>query len=185
MPTDDWFSDLLERVARNDEAAVEEFVSRYQCEIRTMVRAWLRPWETRLRQLFDSEDICQSILANFFLKGAATRYDLESPEQLRRLFMVMVRNRVYGHVRHVKSDRSTVSLAFDAPSRQQQPVEELVDKEFREFLSGKLSPEEIDIAERRFRGSTWQDIADALGGNADARRMQFTRLANRLLAAQK
>src|SRR5262245_60788536 len=98
MPADDWFPVLLERVAKNDEAAVEEFVTRYQMEIRTMVRAWLRPWETRLRQLFDSEDICQSILAMFLLKGGAQRYDLESPEQLRRLFMVMVRNRVFDHV---------------------------------------------------------------------------------------
>src|SRR5436190_707250 len=106
MPTDDWFQELLDRVARNDEAAVEEFVGRYQMVIRTMVRAWLRPWETRLRQLFDSEDICQSILAMFLTKGAAEKYDLESPEQLRRLFTVMVRNRVYGHIRRVKPEQS-------------------------------------------------------------------------------
>jgi RNA polymerase sigma factor (sigma-70 family) len=182
MPGDDWYSDLLDRVARNDDAAVAEFVSRYQNEIRTMVRAWLRPWETKLRQLFDSEDICQSILALFFLKNAATRYNLDSPEQLRKLFMVMVRNRVYDHVRRVKPDRGTVSLVHDAPARQTKPEDELVDKELREYLISKLSPEEADIAERRIRGSTWQEIAEAIGGNADARRMQFTRLANRLLA---
>jgi hypothetical protein len=89
--------------------------------------------------------------------------------------MVMVRNRDYGHVRRVKPDRATVTLAFDAPAGQQQPDEEMVNKELREYLSSKLSPEKADIAERRFRGSTWQNIANA-------RRMEFTHLANRLLA---
>ncbi|HEY1377058.1 MAG TPA: hypothetical protein VGF55_09705, partial [Gemmataceae bacterium] len=94
METDE-FRRLLDRVRQNDEAAAAELVAHYEPEIRTMVRAWLRPWEIRLRKVFDSNDICQSVLAWFFLKDAAKKYDLAAPDNLRRLFMVMVRNRVF------------------------------------------------------------------------------------------
>jgi DNA-directed RNA polymerase specialized sigma24 family protein len=181
MAVEEWFPELMERIARNDEAAAEEFIGRYQAEVRIMVRNWLRPWKTRLRQVFDSEDICQSILAVFFLKDMANKYSLDSPEQLRRLFIVMVRNRVYDHARHMMPERTHVPITFDEFASMQAPEKELIDRELREFILDKLTSEEAAIAEHRFSGSTWQEIADKLGGNPDSRRIQFTRLANRLL----
>jgi hypothetical protein len=45
-----------------------------------------------LYPLFDSMDICQSVLASFFLRAAAGEYDLDGPAQLLRLLVGIARN---------------------------------------------------------------------------------------------
>ena len=42
MATGDPFTELLEKVASQDEAAVAEFVARYEPELRVIARSWLR-----------------------------------------------------------------------------------------------------------------------------------------------
>jgi RNA polymerase sigma factor (sigma-70 family) len=176
----DEFRHLLERVRANDEAAVTELIRRYEPEIRTMVRAWLRPWEARLRKVFDSTDICQSVLAWFFLNDGPKKYDLSQPENLRKLFLVMVRNRVYYHVRQNKKDQRTTPMMDDAVGREVPPDEAASQRELMSLIASRLSPEEADLAQRRLEGRTWNEIAAAVGGSADSRRMQLARAAERL-----
>jgi RNA polymerase sigma factor (sigma-70 family) len=180
MDPDEDFRRLLDRVRGNDEDAAAELVKRYEPEIRTMVRAWLRPWEARLRAVFDSTDICQSVLAWFFLKGAAGRYDLSSPEHLRRLLLVMVRNRVFYRVRQNKHSARAVPVTADAPAREGSPEEAMAERELLEAMDRRFSPEEAALAHRRLEGRTWDEIAAELGGTPDARRMQLARAAGRL-----
>jgi RNA polymerase sigma-70 factor (ECF subfamily) len=180
MDGDEDFRRLLDRVRQNDESAATELVRRYEPEIRTMVRAWLRPWETRLRRMVDSTDICQSILAWFFLNGALEKYDLAQPEHLRRLFLVMVRNRVFYRARRHKRDQQTVPMTAEAAGREVPPDEALAGRELIEEIGRRFTPEEADLAQRRLEGQTWGEIAAAVGGSADARRMQLARAAERL-----
>jgi RNA polymerase sigma-70 factor (ECF subfamily) len=180
MTPDDDFRRLLDRVRANDEAAVSDLIRRYEPEIRTMVRAWLRPWENRLRKVFDSTDICQSVLAWFFLKGGTERYDLSRPEHLRKLFLIMDRNRVFYHVRRHKKDQRVVPMTDDTAGREAPPDEVLTSRELMETISRRLTPEEADLAQRRLEGRTWDEIAAAVGGSADARRMQLSRAAAHL-----
>ena len=176
----DEFRHLLERVRANDEAAVTELIRRYEPEIRTMVRAWLRPWEARLRKVFDSIDICQSVLAWFFLHDGPKKYDLSQPENLRKLFLVMVRNRVFYHVRRNKKDQRTTPMIDDAVGREVPPDEAASQRELVALITSRLTPEEADLAQRRLEGRTWNEIAAAIGGSADSRRMQLARAAERL-----
>ncbi|MBX7106331.1 MAG: hypothetical protein K1X57_19795 [Gemmataceae bacterium] len=171
---------MLERVGQNDEEAITELVRRYEPEIRTMVRAWLRPWELKLRTVFDSNDICQSVLAWFFTKNAAGRYDLDSPSNLRNLLRVMVRNRVYYRIRGTKNDTRTTSMPTDIDSKQVPPDEALAEKELFEAVFSRFTPEEGELARRRMYGESWDEISAQVGGTADARRMQLARAANRL-----
>ncbi len=180
MESDSEFQQLLDRVRQNDESAITELIRRYEPVVRTMVRAWLRPWEARLRKLFDSADICQSVLAWFFLKGATERDDLSRPEDLRRLFLVMVRNRVFYQVRRHKKTREVVALNEDAASKELPPDELLAGRELMEAIRHRLTPEEAELAQRRVEGLTWGEIAAELGGSADGRRMQLARAAERL-----
>src|SRR5262249_41050913 len=129
MDPDQTFRHLLARVADGDEAAIAEVVRQYEPVIRTMVRAWLRPWELRLRKVFASYDICQSVLAWFFLKGASQRYDLASPENLQKLLKVMVRNRVFYHVRQWKNAAASGPLPDELEGGDAPPDETLADKE--------------------------------------------------------
>jgi RNA polymerase sigma-70 factor (ECF subfamily) len=180
MESDDEFRRLLERVRARDETAVTELIQRYEPAVRTMVRAWLRPWEARLRKVFDSADICQSVLAWFFLTGAPERYNLERPDDLRKLFLVMVRNRVFYQVRRHKKSQQDVSMTVDPAGREPTPDDALAGRELMEAIARRLTPEEADLAERRLQGMTWGEIASAVGGSADGRRMQLARAAERL-----
>jgi RNA polymerase sigma-70 factor (ECF subfamily) len=180
MESDDEFQHLLDRVRAKDEEAVTELVRRYEPAVRRMVRAWLRPWEARLRKLFDSADICQSVLAWFFLKGAPERYNLSRPDDLRKLLLVMVRNRVFYQIRQHQQDQRVVSITQEMEGREPPPDEVLARREFLEAIAHSLTEEEADLAQRRLQGMTWEEIAAELGGSADGRRKQLARAAERL-----
>jgi DNA-directed RNA polymerase specialized sigma24 family protein len=130
--------------------------------------------------VFDSADICQSVLAWFFLKGAPERYDLARPEDLRKLFLVMVRNRVFYQVRRNKKHKAVVPLMHDAAGRDLPPDEVLAGRELMEAITRRLTPEEAELVQRRTQGLSWSEIAAELGGTADGRRMQLARAAERL-----
>ena len=80
MSSENLFDDLVRRVCAGDAAAAEEIVRRYETAIRVAVRTRLS--DPALRRQFDSMDICQSVLASFFLRAAAGQYDLHDPAQL-------------------------------------------------------------------------------------------------------
>jgi RNA polymerase sigma-70 factor (ECF subfamily) len=95
--TADTFAEFLVRVRAGDEQAARELVSHYEPAIRLEVRVRLR--QQRLRRFFDSMDICQSVLNSFFVRTALGQFDLNSPDDLFRLLLVMARNKLAYHVR--------------------------------------------------------------------------------------
>ena len=90
MPTD--WKELIARVRSGDSRAAEEIVHKYERVIRLEVRRQLR--DPGLRRVFDSMDVCQSVMASFFVRSAAGEHDLEQPEQLVRLLVVMTRHKL-------------------------------------------------------------------------------------------
>ena len=74
------FQDLIRRVRAGDEVAAAELVRRYERHIRRVVR--VRLVDPRLKRLVDSMDICQSVLASFFVRAALGQYSLKTPEEL-------------------------------------------------------------------------------------------------------
>jgi hypothetical protein len=86
------FVEFLRRIRHGDELAAVEFVRRYEPLIRREVRLGIS--DSRLNRAFDSIDVCQSVLASFFVRAATGEYDLESPEQLVQLLMSMARNKL-------------------------------------------------------------------------------------------
>ena len=85
------FTDFIRRVRAGDAQAAAELVRRYEPLIRREVR--LRLEDRRLARAFDSMDVCQSVLASFFVRTAAGQYDLEEPGQLVKLLARMARNK--------------------------------------------------------------------------------------------
>ena len=86
------FGDFVRRIRAGDQTAAAELVHRYEPLIRREVR--LRLEDQRLGRLFDSMDVCQSVLASFFLRTAAGEYDLDEPGQLVGLLVKMARNKL-------------------------------------------------------------------------------------------
>ena len=103
------FSAFIVRIRAGDEQATADLVKRYEPEIRREVRLRLR--DPRLRRDFDSMDICQSVLASFFLRAAAGQFDLEQPDQLLKLLVAMARNKLAAQGRSQRRVRPPTSCS--------------------------------------------------------------------------
>jgi len=180
---DESFSELIHRVRMGDEQAAATLVRRYEPEIRREVRFLLR--DPFLRRSFDSMDICQSVMGSFFLRAALGEYDLNEPKDLVRLLISMTRNKVVDATRRQRAQRrdhrratslESVDLATKAPS----PSEIVEERELLVLFRGRLSHEERQLADLRAAGREWAEIAQELGGSAEARRKQLTRAISRV-----
>ncbi|HEV3118049.1 MAG TPA: sigma-70 family RNA polymerase sigma factor [Gemmataceae bacterium] len=176
------FRDLIRRVRAGEEAAAAELVQQYEPYLRRAVR--VRMVDPRLKRLIDSMDICQSVLASFFVRAALGQYDLNSPEELLKLLVTMARNKLNNVVARERAERRDyrrnqkagdfMPAADDTPS-QLAAARELLEK-FRE----NLTTEERQIADLRAKGCEWTEIAAQLGGTPEARRKKLARALDRI-----
>src|SRR4051794_6956754 len=173
---------LLGRLRAGDPDAAREIVEAYEPHLRRMIRLRIR--DSRLRRLFDSSDICQSVMANFFTRLSLGQYDLESPVQLVRLLESMARNKVATQVRkaqvtrrdesEIDSDEATSPLA-PGPS----VTEQVAWRELIEVVRARLSNEEKRLSDLRAAGCEWTEIASQVGGTAEAARKRLERAFDR------
>jgi hypothetical protein len=77
------FLTLIRRVRAGDHTAAAELVKRYLPAVRRVIRLQLR--DSPLRRVLDSMDVCQGVLASFFIRAASGQYELDRPGQLVRL----------------------------------------------------------------------------------------------------
>jgi RNA polymerase sigma-70 factor (ECF subfamily) len=132
-------------------------------------------------------DVCQSVLASFFIRTANGQYDLDRPDQLIRLLATMARNKLASEARkqqrqkrdHRKATSDSGELRQLA-GRDDTPSQLVAGKELLERVQTQLSDEEKQLAELRGQDKSWQEIADQMGGSAQARRMQLARALERV-----
>jgi RNA polymerase sigma-70 factor (ECF subfamily) len=180
------FSTFMRRIRSGDGSAAEELVRLYEPVIRREVR--LRLEDRRLYRVFDSMDVCQSVLGSFFLRAAAGQYDLERPEQLVRLLVTMARNKLASAARdHHRQRRDQRRIAADGEARlagvadlRPGPDSAVAGQELLRRFREELTDEERQIVDLRGDGLGWSEIATRLGGTAGARRMQLTRAIERV-----
>ncbi len=188
MPDEVAFTDLIRRVRAGDHLAAAELVRRYEPEIRTQVRLWLLRRPRQLRTVLDSVDICQSVLASFFVRTAAGQYELDRPEQLIGLLVGMARNKLSEQVKHHLAQRRDVrrreqlgphqgATADNAAS----PSAVVAGQDLLEAVWARLSPEERQIADLRAKGLDWAAVAAQTGGTPEGRRRQLGRAVDRIL----
>jgi RNA polymerase sigma-70 factor (ECF subfamily) len=179
------FADFVRRIRAGEEEAAAELVRQYEPVIRREVR--LRLHDPRLYRVFDSMDICQSVLKSFFVRAAAGQYDLEEPTDLLKLLVGMTRHKLAFQVRKERSQRrdsrrvvastpEQLNVAAPGPG----PGEMLAGQELLHEFRRRLSEEERRLADLRAQGCAWAEIAAQLGGTRHARRMQLTRAIERV-----
>ncbi len=178
--------ELLQQIELGNQAAAEEFVSRYLPEIRRAVR--VRLTDPRLRRVMDSVDVCQSVFANFFVRISMGEYDLNHPGDLAALLVTMARNKLLDHVRRLQSQKrdqrrftadGSQALAGITDS-QAGPAEIAANKDLLAEVRGRMSAEEQQLADLRSAGLDWPEIALRFGATADALRKKFTRAIDRI-----
>jgi RNA polymerase sigma factor (sigma-70 family) len=180
------FADFVRRIRAGDDQAATELVNRFESLIRREVR--LRISGSQVNRAFDSLDVSQSVLANFFARAATGQFELEHADQLARLLVTMARNKLVSRVRSERRqirDIRRVTVDRDALDRvadeQQSPSEIVVRKELLERLRVLLNDEERQIMDLRNQGLGWDEVATRLGGSGQARRMQMSRGIERLI----
>jgi RNA polymerase sigma-70 factor (ECF subfamily) len=185
MSDDPSFDDLIQRVRQGDPAAAESLVRRFEPQVRRVVR--LRLEHSPLQRHLDSVDVCQSVLASFFVRAALGQYDLDSPEALVRLLTAMARNKLADQARRLqglprdpvegRAGAGDVAAAADAAAS---PSRVVAGRELLAAVRARLRPDELLLAERRAEGRAWADVGAELGESPEALRKRLERALARV-----
>jgi RNA polymerase sigma factor (sigma-70 family) len=185
MRDDRIFIELLTRVRSGDSDAATELVRTYESAIRVAVRTRLS--DPALRRQFDSMDICQSVLASFFLRAAAGEYDLQDPAQLVALLTKMSQNKLamrvrreYRQRRDIRRDVELTNNLSESQTAANEPANHALGRELIQQALGMMDTQVREMAVCRANGMEWPEIAAQLGGSPDARRKQFQRAVSRI-----
>jgi RNA polymerase sigma factor (sigma-70 family) len=180
MPDDD-LADLLMRAKRGDEAAIGEFLSRFEREVHMMVRARL---PKKLRAQFDSTDFAQVVWQSFFADLGHDSRDFENVEHLRGFLAGVVRNKVLQqHRRLTRTEKYDVSreerlyvrrgdreVPRDVISPDPSPSQAVQARDRLAQLTAGRSPREVEVITLRYAGLTFDEIAARTGINERAAR---------------
>jgi len=178
------FSDLVKRVRGGEPEAAAELVRRYEPAIRRVVRVRLGG---RMAALFDSMDVCQSVLGSFFLRVAAGQYTLETQEDLLKLLATMARHKLAFQVRRQKAQKRdvgrdvTAGLSTDQlAATESTPSHKAEVKDLLHELDRRLSSEERELVALRNQGHEWNEIATRMNDSAEALRKKHARALDRV-----
>jgi DNA-directed RNA polymerase specialized sigma24 family protein len=179
------FSDLVRRLRAGDPLAAEQLVRQYEAVIRLEIRS--RIGDRRLRRAFDSMDVCQAVLGSFFVRAAVGQFDLERPENLLHLLKGMAQKKLLQQVRKERAARRDVRRVEQPPDENWTPAGAdptpsrfAANRDLLEAVRARLSPEELQLAERRAQGMEWGPIAVEMGGTPEGRRKQLGRAMDRV-----
>jgi RNA polymerase sigma-70 factor (ECF subfamily) len=180
------FHDLIRRVRAGDEEAAATLVREYERDVRRVVRSRLK--DSALKQLLDSMDICQSVMANFFVRASLGQFELNSPDDLRKLLVTMACNRFNDQARRKNAARRGAGVArVDSPDAilgcadpAATPSQVVAYRDLYEHARDRLTPEERVLFDRRSQGYDWAEIADECGKSAEALRKQYSRAVGRI-----
>src|SRR5262249_35862518 len=146
------FATFLARIRAGDKQAAADLVREYEPLIRREIR--LRLTDPSVTRVHDDEDVCQSVLASFFVRASLGQYDLNDPGQLRQLLLSMARNklayaarRVYTQKRGGGRDAVDVDGGVEVARKEPTPSRVVADRELLEQVRQRLSHEERQVAE--------------------------------------
>jgi RNA polymerase sigma-70 factor (ECF subfamily) len=185
MPPDPSFDDLIHRIGVGDDQAAARLVRDFEPTVRRVLRARLRD-NAGARREFDSMDICQSVMANFFVRAAAGQFDLKEPDDLVKLLLTMTRNKLAEKMRRQHRQRrdsrratggvEELPLVGPDPS----PSRVVAGKELLDAVRERLGEEDRRLVELRGQGLSWEEVAAVMGGTGGARRNQLARALDRV-----
>jgi RNA polymerase sigma-70 factor (ECF subfamily) len=179
------FRALMHGVRSGDEAAARELIRRYEPVLRRAVR--VRLLNPRLRRVFDSADVCQSVFGSFFVRAGQGHYEVATSEQLVQLLVRMAHNKVADFVRKEQADRRDYRRLQDSDSAVgralasgSSPSEQVAEEEIRVEVLRRLSEEERHLVDLRAAGREWADIASDSDQSPDALRKRLARALQRV-----
>jgi RNA polymerase sigma factor (sigma-70 family) len=180
------FQELIRRVRSGDEDAAAQLVQQYEKDVRRVLRSRLR--DSALKQYLDSVDVFQSVMANFFLRVSLGQFELNKPEDLRKLLVTMACNRFKDQARRKNSQRRggksghaddpdvLRGVAADGAT----PSQVIEYRDLYQQACDRLTHEERALFDQRAQGYDWAEIAQQVGKSPEALRKQLSRAVNRV-----
>ena len=153
-----------------------------------MVRrvARVRLADRRLGRLLDSMDICQSVMASFFVRAALGQYELNTPDQLLRLLATMARNKLANQAHGQRARGATSDASTTVRRRKRRSTAATARRAVRSprgsYSTWPWPPDrgERRLLERRQEGAKWAEIAMDEGDTPEALRKKLTRAVERV-----
>ena len=183
MSDDASFADLIARVRVRDAAATDEILQRFGPTILRTAR--MRMFNSRLRRMYESADIANSVVKSFLLRIAdeGNAWKIDEPADLANLLISMTDHKVIDKIRRETARKR----GGDQPKKSLESGDDLGD--------GRPSPEEIAIRKEEaarcwdlmnedtrklFRlrydeKQTWNEIGETLGLTGEASRKKLER----------
>jgi RNA polymerase sigma-70 factor (ECF subfamily) len=161
---------FLERIRAGDEAAARELLTRYEAEVRLVVR---RQLPRLLRSRFDSLDFLQSVWGSFFRRVRTGPSDFEDSRHLVAFLARAAKNKVIDEYRRAASRKQDMtreeplwgdgSRPKDVPAVIDSPSEVAQAREVFGRLRELLPEERRTILELKAEGLSSRDIGERLG----------------------
>src|SRR5471030_801826 len=112
MPAPD-FQQMIERLRAGDAAAAEQLVRDYESVVRRQVRFRLR--DPKLGRVLDSMDICQAVMASFFVRATTGVFEIANSKDLVNLLAAIARRKLAAAARtHYQQKRDIRRGAHDS-----------------------------------------------------------------------
>lgn len=187
---DSQFGELIQKVRSGDEEAAAQLVKLYEPAIRRAVR--LRMGDSRLQAAFDSMDICQSVMASFFVRAAAGQYEIDTAQELIGLLVAMARKKLAMQIRKQRAAKRDQRRQVASPNEDllegqpPSPSRQLMAKELLDQVMERLTQEEQQLIHLRNQGLSWQEISDKQPGTTpDGLRIKLSRAIDRIATELK
>ncbi len=164
-----------------------QLIQEYEPEIRRTIR--MRLTDPRLRRTLETMDVCQSVLAVFFVRAAAGQFDLNEPRDLIKLLVTMAQNKVcekarglHADMRDVRRNLGNAEASLEAmASASASPSSQLAQRELITRVRERLTEAERFLVDQRIDGRSWEELASACGQSVDAVRKQHRRALDRVV----
>jgi RNA polymerase sigma-70 factor (ECF subfamily) len=129
---------FLARIRAGDELAARELLTRYEAQVRLVVR---RQLPRLLRSRFDSLDFLQSVWGSFFRRMSTGPEEFEDPRFLVTFLARVARNKVIDQYRRAASRKQDM--------RREEPLS-LGGSRSREFVADQETPSEVAEANEAY-----------------------------------
>lgn len=172
------FTDLFVAARNGDESAFADWLLEYEPYLRRVIH--LRLTDVRLRRLFETMDIYQSVAGDFLRWAGEGDGAFASREKVRNFLVTMVVNKINAKARAAKNRPVSLPTGYEPAAGDPSPSQHMAGREAAAAIRAKLSEEEAWLLDERGDGRTWRDLAAERGRNPDTLRMQYVRLIARL-----
>jgi len=158
---------LLDRAAGGHEESSAELMRQLGPFVLRAVRIHL-PRKSHLRQIFDSDDIIQSVFADFFIGARAGDIRFRGVGQLNTLLQRMAKHKVIDKVRNLNAEWRALETVWiegrclPQANNHPSPGDKMGSREVYSQIRSLMTENERQIADLRSQGRTFPEIAALL-----------------------